>query len=192
METSVCPFVSHAVYGGPDFFGAPTEPYWLGRESMLVPQRNGRLLSLPISAGFNRIGFRWAGRIYRTLQHRAFSWSHMIGILYRFRLLRFIRLNPEMTSLEDMVMLCRAMIRRGASVFHMTFHSTNLGVGKTPYVPSYGAREAFLSRLEGVLKFLVNNHGVQPVTSREYYAVVRQHRAIAEPNSIPSRDVVAA
>lgn len=179
VETSVCPFVSHAPYGGPDFFGAPIEPYWLGDRDMLAPQSNGQLLSVPISAGFNRRSFRTAGLVYGLLRRRSVSWLRGVGILYRLKLLRFVRLNPEMTSLEDMLMLCRTMIRRGSELFHMTFHSTNIGVGKTPYVPTLDARDAFLERLDRILGFLVNEAGVEPVTARLYYDLVRRRQNVS-------------
>jgi len=38
IETSVCPFVSHADVGGPDYFNAPWQPYGLGEKDMLTPE----------------------------------------------------------------------------------------------------------------------------------------------------------
>jgi hypothetical protein len=170
VETSVCPFVSHSDYGGPNYTHAPLDPYWLGDSDLLEPRSDGTLLSVPISAGFNWLDFDRAHRIYRRLHAAPFRRTHAVGILYRLGLLRFIRLNPEMTSLDDMLRLCRAMIRRGAGLFHVTFHSSNIGIGGTPYVPTTEARDAFLDRIAGVLDFLVREHRAQPVTAREYYA----------------------
>ncbi|NLX12128.1 MAG: hypothetical protein GXY44_00530 [Phycisphaerales bacterium] len=171
VETSVCPFVSHTEYDGPDYTHAPLEPYWLGEQDMLERQSEGRLLCVPISAGFNVRHFRLAGRIHEILRRRPYSRLHMIGILYRLGVLRLIRLNPEMTSLDDLLRLCRAKVRRGDDLFHLTFHSSNIGIGGTPYVPTPEARDAFLDRLRGVLDYLVNTCGIVPVTSREYYEI---------------------
>jgi hypothetical protein len=179
VETSVCPFVSHEHFGGPDYSDAPLEPYWLGTASMLTPETGGGLLCVPISAGFNRTNFEAAARLYRRLGCVGLRSLRLIGLLYRLRLLRLIRLNPEMTSLDDMISLCRAMVQRGAETFHLTFHSSNIGVAGTPYVPDCGARDAFLERLAGVLDFLVNRQGVRPVTAREYYDMIIHRGAVS-------------
>ena len=128
----------------------------------------------PISAGFNIRSFRLAGHIHKTLCRQPFSRLHAVGILYRLGLLRLIRLNPEMTSLGDMLRLCRAKHQRGDDLFHLTFHSSNIGIGGTPYVPTREARDAFMDRLRGVLDYLVNTCGIEPVTSREYYEIFCQ------------------
>ncbi len=172
VETSVCPFVSHTPFGGPDYFDAPLNPYWLGSESMLEPKPTGELLCVPISAGFSTPNFERAGRLYRRLARTQLRHLRLVGLLYRMRLLRLIRLNPELTSLDDMIRLCRALLRRGTELYHLTFHSSNIGIGGTPYVPDRRARDAFLDRLSGVLDFLVNENDVLPVTAREYYDLV--------------------
>ncbi len=198
VETSVCPFVSHAAYGGPDYFHAPLEPYWLGERTMLEMRSNGDLLCVPISAGFNVRHFRLAGRIHETLRRRPFSRLHAIGLLYRLGVLRLIRLNPEMTSLGDMLRLCRTKCRRGDRLFHLTFHSSNIGIGGTPYVPTRSARDAFLDRLRGVLDYLVNTRGAEPVTSREYYEIFSQpvgsaaHEAATWPSLIEDQNAPAS
>ena len=180
VETSVCPFVSHAAFGGPDYFDAPLTPYWLGIDDMLAPQPTGELLCVPISAGFSRPHFAKAAWLYRRLARTSLRHLRLIGLLYRLRLLRLIRLNPELTSLEDMISLCRALLRRGTEVFHLTFHSSNIGVGGTPYVPDQDARDAFLRRLTGVLDFLVAGQGVTPITTRDYYNLVSSRRTMPE------------
>jgi len=171
VETSVCPFISHASWGGPDYFDAPLHPYWLGTRSLLEPQPGGDLLCVPISAGFNTAHFERAACLYRRLAQPMVRRLRLIGLLYRLRLLRLIRLNPEMTSLADMIRLCRALLRRETEMLHLTFHSSNIGIGGTPYVPDRRSRDAFLARLSGVLDFLVNKQGVQPVTARDYYRI---------------------
>lgn len=176
VETSVCPFISHAAYGGPDYFTAPLSPYWLGERSMLEPEMSGDLLCVPISAGFNLADFERASRIYSRLSRPGLRRLRLIGVLHRLRLLRLVRLNPEMTGLKDMICLCRRLLKRGTELIHLTFHSSNIGIGGTPYVPDGAARDAFLGRLTGVLDFLVNQHGTKPVTARGYYEDVKQCR----------------
>jgi hypothetical protein len=180
VETSVCPFISHAAWGGPDYFHAPISPYWLGTRSMLEPQRSGDLLCVPISAGFSTPNFERAARLHRRLSQPGLRRLRLIGLLHRLRLLRLIRLNPEMSGLADMIRLCRALLRRGTDVLHLTFHSSNIGIGGTPYVPDRRSRDAFLARLAGVLDFLVNEQGVRPITARGYYEIASGHCVIGE------------
>ncbi len=186
VETSVCPFVSHAAFGGPDYFDAPLKPYWLGTDDMLAPQPIGRLLCVPISAGFTSRHFEYAARLYRSLARTPLRRLRLIGLLYRLRVLRLVRLNPELAGLGDMISLCRALLRRGTEVFHLTFHSSNIGVGGTPYVPDQEARDAFLGRLTGVLDFLVARQGVRPTTAREYYELVCRGRGMLEIDRPPA------
>lgn len=182
VETSVCPLVTHAGHGGPDYFDAPFSAYWLGEKSMIKPRLTGQLLSVPISAGFNVRWFEPARRLHRVLSRPPFPRFHAIGILYRMGLLRLTRLNPELNSLSEMKALCRAMARRSADVYHLTFHSSDIGVGGTPYVPTREARDGFLLRLECILDYLVHELRVQPVTSREYHEIFRrQQRASTAP-----------
>ena len=180
IETSVCPLVSHAVDGGPDYFRAPFAPYWLGNRSMLEPQPMGQLLCVPISAGFNIRWFEPARRLHHALSRPPLRHLHAIGILHRLGLLRLTRLNPELNLLAEMRALCRALARRNAQVYHLTFHSSDIGVGGTPYAATREARDAFLSRLEGILDFLVHELRARPVTSREYYAIYRQQQTAAD------------
>jgi hypothetical protein len=181
IETSVCPLVTHAGHGGPDYFDAPFAAYWLGDRSMVEPQATGELLSVPISAGFNIRWFEWARRLHGVLSRPPFSRLHAIGTLYQLGLLRLARLNPELSSLSEMKALCQAMARRDADVYHLTFHSSDIGVGGTPYVPTRKARDEFLLRLEGILDFMIHELRARPVTSREYYEVYRRaHGPLAE------------
>lgn len=180
VETSICPFVSHVEYGGPDFFDAPREAYWLGERDLLQPMDDGQLLCTPISAGFNRTNDRRASMIYNYLKRRPINRLRLIGILYRLHLLRLIRLNPEMTSSADMLTLCKVKLARGDELFHMTFHSSNIGVGGTPYVPNLEARDAFLERVRGVLDYLVRLQGLRPITARDYYQMKAMQTADIE------------
>jgi hypothetical protein len=68
------------------------------------------------------------------------------------------------------------MARRNADVYHLTFHSSDIGVGGTPYVPTRETRDGFLFRLEGILDYIVHELHVQPTTSREYYELFRQRQ----------------
>jgi hypothetical protein len=76
--------------------------------------------------------------------------------------------------------LCETLLAREADVLHMTFHSSNIGVGGTPYVPTARDRDAFLDRVESVLSFLVEGHDVQPTTARDYVAQLTSQQADSE------------
>jgi hypothetical protein len=156
VDTSVVPFHSYAGFaGGPDFFGYPDQPFWIGadRGFLYLPVTQSLVGALRGLAhtGVDRLAF---GHMATRL--------HLPGILAHLRLLERIRLTPEGFSLADMCRLTRAMIGAGRRVFALSLHSPSMVPGGAPYVRSTTELEQLFGRIEQFLEFFHREFDGQP------------------------------
>jgi hypothetical protein len=165
VDTSVCPGVNWGPSmghpqgnGGPDFDRAPTAPYWLSADDVCRPGSLDVLEIPPTIVFYNPIGryvpgVRYLyGRIRKV--RRLFDRKHE-GV-------QWLRPYPYMTveRMQRVVALAR---KGGARVLNMTFHSSELMPGGSPYNKTEAAIEDLYVRLEGFLRALAAD-GVRAVT----------------------------
>ncbi|CCG40557.1 polysaccharide deacetylase family protein [Magnetospirillum molischianum] len=166
MECSVVPFTSFAAGGGPDYRRFGVAPYWLDRDRTLM--------ELPLTCAL--IG-RWAGADpspFSTLVCGALArYLHVPGLLARFGLINRVRLSPEGFSLEEAKALTLALLSRGQRLFHLTYHSSSLLPGGSPYVRTERDRDLFLGWIEAYLDFFLGEIAGRPATPEEIYALAR-------------------
>ena len=84
------------------------------------------------------------------------------GIAARLGLIERLRLTPEGLRLADMKRQTRAALARGERYFMLTYHSSTLLPGATPYAPGAAERDTFLAVLDGYLAFFMGACGGQP------------------------------
>jgi hypothetical protein len=144
VDVSVVPHTDFSADGGPDFSEAPADPFMI----------DDGLCEIPLSVSF--VG-RLAGRgprLYRRLTASAATRSlRLVGIFGRLGLLERLRLTPEGHSLTDLIRQTRAARAAGTRLFMLTYHSSSLLPGATNYVRTDAERSAFLSTLDGYLRF---------------------------------------
>jgi len=95
---------------------------------------------------------RRGANLYSVLSSPCGMTLHLPGIAARLGLLERIRLSPEGHSLDDMRRLTRAALARGQRFFMLTYHSSSLLPGATPYVRDAADRTCagrIVSLLEG-------------------------------------------
>jgi hypothetical protein len=151
VDTSVTPLVDWSAYSGPDFRAAPPSSYQFNPTDVQLAVPNGSLLEVPATIGFLQNNYALCRRInsWRGIASRL----HIHGILERAGLVNLRWLSPEHSSGKDMVTLAKATLQQGASYLNMTFHSTTLLPGKSPYVRAESDLNSFLENMEMVLKF---------------------------------------
>ncbi|RJQ84711.1 MAG: hypothetical protein C4519_04440 [Desulfobacteraceae bacterium] len=158
VDSSVCPGVDWRSDYGPDFLSAPDKPYRFDPARVLEPDVNGQLLEIPASTGF----FQAAGtpllQLRRLLARSYIKRLHLIGLLDRLKVMNFRWLSPELSSAADMITLSRSLIKRGCPTLNLSFHSTSLLPGMSPFVRSQNDLDAFLLRIEKVLEFANRNN----------------------------------
>jgi hypothetical protein len=157
VDSSVCPGVDWGGDFGPDYSNAPDTPYRFRADDILRPDRSGELLEVPATTSFLQRNLPLCRSLRRTLSKAPAKKFHLLGLLDRLKLLNFRWLSPELTSGADMIRLCRAMLERGSPTLNMSFHSTTLLPGKSPYVRSQEDLDVFLERIRAVLEFSVQN-----------------------------------
>jgi hypothetical protein len=165
VDSSVAPLFYEAHKRGPDFVGAPLTPYFLAYDDATKPGTSD-LLELPISAALNRsvpaFVEHWYGRA---------PWNYTTKRLLRLSRLAKVRwLRPSYSSADDMIALSRQVLRRGAPILNLLFHSSEVIVGGSPYNRTQGELDAFYDRLGRVLTFATSDLGAEPLTFAEYHA----------------------
>ena len=140
-DTSVVPHTEFGGDGGPDFRGLPDQPFIT----------SSGMLEVPLSVGFAG----WAasagpllyGLLDRARRFRAPGVAARLGALER------LRLSPEGHSLDDMMRQTRAGLSRGQQYFVLTYHSSSLMPGGSPYARTLQDRDELLGTLTDYLGF---------------------------------------
>lgn len=163
VESSVAPLFYEAHKHGPDFVGAPLDPYFLAYDDATRAGASN-LLELPITAALSRrvpaFVERWYGRA---------PWPYTTKRVLRWLRLAHVRwLRPSYSSAEDMIAVARQAVERGAPILNLLFHSSEAIVGTSPYNRTEGELQAFFDRLSKVLTFAVRDLGAEPMTFAEF------------------------
>jgi hypothetical protein len=145
VDTSVVPRTNFSASGGPDFTAFPSGPFLAGAD----------LIALPLSVHFTGALAVAGPKLYPSLTAPSAAWLRLPGLTARLGLLERLRLSPEGHSLNEMKRQTRSAIARGERYFMLTYHSSTLLPGGTPYVRSVADRDAFLHALEGYLEFFM-------------------------------------
>ncbi len=179
-DSSTMPRWDFSRQGGPDFSTAPVRPYWLdtGRRLLEIPNAAALVGRLARPAG----GGTHPG--FRPLFHPAAEALGLPAGLARLGLLERIKLTPEGTSPAEAKRLLRHLRAGGQEVFVLTYHSTSLQPGNTPYVRNAGDLHRFLGWLEEVLAFFADELGGRFATWREVRAGVLAAERRAAPETV--------
>lgn len=162
IDASVVPHTSFAADGGPDFRALPDRPFWFGDDL--------DLLEVPLTRGFAGLLGRWGPLLYPLIASPLAAKARMPALFARLRLLERITLTPEGISYPELCRLTRALLQRGQTVFCLTYHSSSLLPGSTPYVANEAERRVFLESLERYLDTFVGAQGFQPTTLQRLFA----------------------
>jgi hypothetical protein len=162
-----CSFVPHSSFagdGGPSYHNTPDRPFWLNS--------GRRLLEVPMTSGF--IGpLAAAGARLPALFDSALSQRLRVpGLFARSGLVARSALTPEGVSAEEQIRLIKALIQRGHGLFTLTYHSPSLVPGNTPYVKCDADLDAFLARIETVLRVFAEELGGEFTTLTRYHAAL--------------------
>ena len=151
VDTSVSPFVDWHNYHGPDFSDFQLFPYRFDPDDIKTPREQGALLELPATVGFLQNNFERCQRWTRYLENDFGKMFKMKGILSRLRLLNKVWLSPELAEASDMIQLARRMDVMGHPCLNMSFHSTTLMAGLSPFVKVKSDEVRFMRRIEEFL-----------------------------------------
>ena len=167
VDTSVTPFINWKDYQGADFSGFDNHHYRFDSEMIPALQDGGRLLEVPATIGFLQGRFALNHRIMQHLEAGVYSKFHLKGILSRLNLLNKVWLSPELASAEAMIKLAKRMHKMDADFLNMSFHSTSLLAGFSPFVTSEQDEMLFLREIERFLTY-ATDAGIESMTLSEF------------------------
>ncbi len=178
IDTSVSPFVNWNVYGGPDFTDFKFAPYRFEPDDITEEVEDGALLQVPATVGFLQSNFQRARRLMAISEARLSKALHLKGILWRLELLNKVWLSPELSDSGEMIRLGELMGRK-SSCLNMSFHSSSLLAGLTPFVSSKSEESAFLLKIRKFLEF-ATDAGIEPMTLTRFESVFDSQRRSME------------
>jgi peptidoglycan/xylan/chitin deacetylase (PgdA/CDA1 family) len=172
IDLSITPLTDHSQYDGMNFMDAPFDPYFPSVRDITLPDtgsENRTVLEIPVPYGFSRPNFEMLGDIYKYLLKRCPRFLHIMGLLYKLNLLKKIRLSPELSSFREIKELTNACLARKTPVLHLTFHSSMISAGNSPYAKDKKERDRRLKILRDSIEYIVSQKNIKPVTSLNYY-----------------------
>jgi hypothetical protein len=161
VDSSVLPFHDYRVQGGPNFMGATMHPYRVSMSNLLKTDPTGRLLEVPITAGYTHSGFVWRNFCRRVLTETPLRWLRLAGVLDRLNLLRRLKFSPEQAGIRDAQQLVDAVLAEGVGVIVLMFHSSSLLPGFSPYVKTPADLDQFYVRLARMVDYCLIDKGCE-------------------------------
>jgi glycosyltransferase involved in cell wall biosynthesis len=146
-DSSTMPRWSYEREGGPDYLDASTRLYWLDTARTLLEIPNSAAFVGRLAGGGD--GGGRAAALFHPLSERL----GLTGTAARLGLLERIKLTPEGTSTAEAKRLIRAMLATGHRTFVVSYHTSSLQPGNTPYVRNAEDLARFLGWLDEVLDF---------------------------------------
>ncbi len=154
VDVSLAPRTQATAEGGPDFSAVDCTPFWFGERR--------RVLEVPLC----RSVVGWGGRIARDLYLSADSQFQtdsvrkpVHSLLTGLRAAERVTLSPEGNDLAAVRRLVDHLIDRGERVLTVSFHSSSLRPGRSPYVRSKRDLHLFYDRLSAILSYLSDRVG---------------------------------
>lgn len=154
LDCSIVPRTKFYDKGGPDFTGYDDEPF----------MASDTLLEVPLSVHFVGMAAQAGPRAFPLLNSSLGRRLRLPGIMARTGLLERLRLTPEGHRLPDLVRQTKSAVGHGKRLFMMTYHSSTLMPGGSPYVKDDVGRKAFLDCLAGYCAFFMETLGGRPGT----------------------------
>lgn len=171
VDCSVVPHTSFAVEGGPNYLGMPDRPFFT--------DASRSLFEVPLTVGYSGHLQRFGPSNTWIHERRLSRALHLPGLLSRVGWLERARLSPEGFDAQTLKRLMKTMLKQGVSVFTMTYHSTTLQVGNTPYVNTESDLQRFLATIETVLQFFRDELGGRYSTLSRLDALARSPRGVS-------------
>jgi len=157
VDTSMSPFVDWSPYHGPNYRRSSTQPFYFEANNISVHDKHGKLLEIPPTIGFYQSNFKLCDYVKNIISKKVLSKLRLLGILDRLKLLNFHWLSPELSNGQEMVLLSKRFVKSGHRFLNMSFHSTSLLPGKSPFVSDEKELSVFLERIEYFLQYAVKN-----------------------------------
>ncbi len=158
VDTSMSPFVDWSNNYGPNFRDSSTYPFYFNTDNVQLYSSSGQLLEVPPTIGFYQSNFKLCDYLTHAISNSVLSRLRLLGILDQLSLLNFHWLSPELSSGEEMVKLSKRFVKSGHKYLNMSFHSTSMLPGKSPFVKDNYDLMKFLDNIEIFLQYAVKHN----------------------------------
>ena len=160
-DTSVVPHLDDTNKAGPDFRSLPDQPFMTA----------AGIAELPLSVHFLGAMAAAGPRLFPTLSR--LEHLRIPGVFNRLGLLERLRLSPEDHSFSDMKRQTQAALARGNRYFMLTYHSSSLMPGGSPYARTEAARDGLLDALTKYIGFFATLPGWTTLSTTELATLMR-------------------
>lgn len=143
-DSSVVPHLDLSPDGGPDFRSLPDRPF-LSEEG---------IAEVPLSVHFAGRAARFGPALFPLLERA--RRLRAPGIASRLGLLERLRLSPEGHSFEDMRRQTEAALKRGHRHLALTYHSSSLMIGGSPFARTAAGRDQMMHSLTKYLHYFMS------------------------------------
>lgn len=160
VDSSVIPLHNYSSDGGRNFYDAQREPF------RFFDDRR-KLLEIPVTTGFTRIGLRFRAKLFKKLRCKPWSYFRAAGIADRLGIVRRVKLSPEGTHLRDLMQLVDTCHCEGLQTLVLMLHSSSLIPGVSPYVRDSSELEKFYHRFMEIIEYATSQYQYQPMLLTE-------------------------
>jgi hypothetical protein len=167
VDSSVTPYVSWAGYQGPDYTNFGPEPFRFCDRGLLPKNSMGALLQVPVTIGFLQANFNLCNWLTKIVDKPVIRKTRLKGIMDRIGVLNKVWLSPELSDTNSMIKLAKRMEKNKFPCLNMTFHSTSLIKGMSPFVRSEEEEVKFYKKIEDFLIYAQNSK-FEPITLSKF------------------------
>ena len=148
IDCSVVPNTDFTQSEGPDFSHLCShQPYWFAEN---------KILEVPLSVDYVGALSAAGNSLYKLIQQERMIKLRVPGILSRLGLFERIRLSPEGHTLDELKRLSLSMLKNKHKIFTLTYHSSTLLAGGSPYTKNNREVDAFLETIDNYLNFFAS------------------------------------
>lgn len=162
IDTSITPYTDWRRDYGPDFSNLAPRPFRFSTGNTFEDSQAGPLIEVPVTIGFLQPNFGLTNSILKALRRRPIRHLRLSGVLCRLNLLNKVWLSPEVSDSKQMIGLTQRMMQGANLIINMTFHSSSLTPGLTPFVRTKSDEERFVHTLREFLTFC-RDVGISPI-----------------------------
>lgn len=164
VDSSVIPLYENDYFS---FLDYPNQPYWPNLDNLPSEGAQREILEIPVTAGFTRSNYMFWRRVHQRLSGKILRHLHLIGLLWRLKLVKKVYLSPELADTNDMKALVCAEMRNKHTVIHMFLHSSSLITSTNGYSRTSGDIVKLYQRIREVILYLEQNANVTFCTISE-------------------------
>jgi hypothetical protein len=169
VDLSVAPTFNYGGEGGPDFSRYSASPYWFGQSR--------KLIELPTTSGFVGLLSAFGRPLWKLSETGWMGKTRLRGLLDKLGLVSRMRLSPEAYSAAEMIRLTRVLLAKGCRYFTLSFHSSSLQPGFTPYSKTEADTDRILAERDRYLEYFTQElKGTTSTPSQIFDAEMAQAR----------------